>query len=302
MKLGQWGLSRRFAPHKDTEHLLSSLISTEQIPKVMNKYLDKKGKETYNNAMKKKCFIKILVLFSLCMCILVINCYSAEQKSSTPEDKTKEILLNTQEKKCSYAAGYDFGMNFLKRYDAIDNDSLIKGIQDALKDKKSMLSDEESLKALQILGTQMKDKLMKEMKEIAEKNKTEGKKFLEENSKKPDVVTTETGLQYKILEEGSGLQPTERDEVVVRYKGTLIDGTVFDSSEKKNKEGTAIFSMEQLIPAWKEALQLMRVDSKWQLFVPSHLAYGKKGAGEAVGPYAVVIFELELVDLKKVDR
>ena len=133
-------------------------------------------------------------------------------------------------------------------------------------------------------------------KQAAEKNTTEGEKFLTENKNKPGVKTTASGLQYKVLKEGSGSPPKETDTVVVNYRGTLIDGTEFDSSYKRGEPAT--FPVNRVIKGWTEALQLMKPGSKSQLFIPANLAYGERGAGGDIGPNATLIFEVELLNVK----
>ena len=134
-----------------------------------------------------------------------------------------------------------------------------------------------------------------ESNNITNKNKTTGEAFLADNAKKPDVVTTASGLQYKVIKEGDGAQPKATDRVIVHYAGTLIDGTLFDSSYKRGKPAT--FPLNQVIRGWTEAVQLMKVGSKWQLFLPPHLAYGSQGAGGTIGPDATLIFEVELLGI-----
>src|SRR5881394_629143 len=142
----------------------------------------------------------------------------------------------------------------------------------------------------------MMEKQIAASKEAAEKNKAEGEKFLEENKKKDGVKTTASGLQYKVLKEGSGPSPKETDTVVTNYRGTLIDGTEFDSSYKRNEPAT--FPVNRVIKGWTEALQLMKPGGKYKLFIPSNLAYGPGGAGGDIGPNATLIFEVELLSSK----
>jgi len=132
---------------------------------------------------------------------------------------------------------------------------------------------------------------------MGEKNKKEGEGFLAENKKKEGVVTLPSGLQYKVMKEGTGRTPGENDVVVVNYKGTLIDGTEFDSSYRRGKPEN--LPVNGVIPGWTEALQLMQVGAKWQLFVPSSLAYGERGAGRDIGPNATLIFEIELISIQE---
>ena len=132
---------------------------------------------------------------------------------------------------------------------------------------------------------------------LAEKNMEEGEKFLSENKKKKGIVTTKSGLQYIVLSEGNGARPKATDKVKVHYKGTLIDGTEFDSSYKRGEP--AVFQVKGVIPGWTEALQLMKVGSKYNLFIPSNLAYGQRGAGSKIGPNVTLIFEVELLSIEK---
>ena len=144
---------------------------------------------------------------------------------------------------------------------------------------------------------QQKAKMEETNKVDAEKNKKAGEEFLAANKVKEGIVTTESGLQYRVINEGSGPKPTETDNVTVHYKGTLIDGEEFDSSYKRNQPAT--FPVNGVIKGWTEALQLMSKGSKWELFIPSEIAYGPNGAGGAIGPNEVLIFEVELIDINK---
>jgi len=143
---------------------------------------------------------------------------------------------------------------------------------------------------------QFEKDMEQKQKQLGEKNKTDGSKFLEENKKKPDVKTTASGLQYKVIKDGTGAQPKGTDMVTVNYRGTLIDGTEFDSSYKRGQPAT--FPVNGVIKGWSEALQLMKQGSKYQLFIPSNLAYGERAMGPDIGPNATLIFEVELQDVK----
>jgi len=244
----------------------------------------------YFMRIKEKCLEMVVIVILIFLIAMVMNLYAASTKSH------KEVL-DTQAKKCSYAAGYDFGVNFLKRYDSIDLKSLIMGLEDAIKNNEPLMDENERLEALKVLGEEMKKKLESELKMLSEVNKEKGRKFLEENAKKEGVITTASGLQYKIIKEGSGLQPTMNDKIIVHYKGRLLNGTVFDDTFTKDKP--AEFFMERLIPGWKEALQMMKEGSRWELYLKPELAYGEKGYGAAIGPYETVIFEIELIKVIK---
>jgi FKBP-type peptidyl-prolyl cis-trans isomerase FklB len=204
--------------------------------------------------------------------------------------------LKDQKDKASYSIGYDIGETFKKQNVDLNADTLFGGLKDALAGKEAALSKEDREKTLQAFQKEMMEKQMTASKEAATKNAAEGEKFLAENKKKDGVKTTASGLQYKVLKEGSGPSPKETDTVVTNYKGTLIDGTEFDSSYKRNEPAT--FPVNRVIKGWTEALQLMKPGSKYQLFIPAALAYGERGAGQLIGPNATLIFEVELLSIK----
>ena len=201
--------------------------------------------------------------------------------------------LETLSQKASYSFGVDVSARLKQQGIELDVQALNRGITDAYVGNELALSDEERMQAKNEFQTQLRETLVKQQAEIAEKNLAAGKAFLEENAKKPGVITTESGLQYKILATGDGEQPKESDTVTTHYKGTLIDGREFDSSYKRDKP--ASFPVTGVIKGWTEALQMMHVGDKWQLFVPPELAYGDRGAG-VIPPNATLIFEIELYD------
>ena len=204
--------------------------------------------------------------------------------------------LKDQKDKASYSIGYDIGDTFKKQKIELNLDALVAGLKEAIAGKEATLSKEERDKTLQAFQKEMMEKQIAASKEAATKNQAEGEKFLTENKKKDGVKTTTSGLQYKVLKEGSGPSPKETDTVVTNYRGTLIDGTEFDSSYKRNEP--ASFPVNRVIKGWTEALQLMKPGSKYQLFIPSSLAYGERGAGQLIGPNATPIFEVELLSIK----
>jgi FKBP-type peptidyl-prolyl cis-trans isomerase FklB len=204
--------------------------------------------------------------------------------------------LKDQKDKASYSIGYDIGETFKKQKIELNVDALVAGLKEAVAGKDAALSKEEREKTLQTFQKEMMEKQIAASKEAAEKNKAEGEKFLEENKKKDGVKTTASGLQYKVLKEGTGESPKETDTVVTNYRGTLIDGTEFDSSYKRNEPAT--FPVNRVIKGWTEALQLMKPGAKYQLFIPSSLAYGERGAGQLIGPNATLIFDVELLSIK----
>ncbi len=205
-------------------------------------------------------------------------------------------MLKTQKEKVSYSLGADMAKNFKKLGVEIDMDILMKGMKDVVAGGKPLMSDDEIRTTMTALQTELRQKQMETAKAAAEENKKAGEAFLEDNKKKAGVVVLPSGLQYKILKEGDGKKPTDADTVECHYKGALIDGTEFDSSYKRGQP--ASFKVTGVISGWTEALKLMPVGSKWQLFVPPQLGYGERGAGREIGPNATLIFEVELLGIK----
>lgn len=201
--------------------------------------------------------------------------------------------------KVSYSIGADIGKNLKRSELDINPDMLAKGISDAISGNKSLMTDEEMTASLQELQGEMQAKMTAKAAEAASKNKEAGEKFLAENKTKEGVKTTASGLQYKVITEGKGEKPKATDTVSVHYSGKLIDGTEFDSSIKRGEP--AEFPVNQVIPGWTEALQLMPVGSKWQLVIPSGLAYGEN-APPQIGPNQVLVFEVELLGIKKEEK
>ncbi|MEJ6734758.1 MAG: FKBP-type peptidyl-prolyl cis-trans isomerase [Flavobacteriales bacterium] len=188
---------------------------------------------------------------------------------------------------------YSLGVNVAKSVQAqglesIDAPAIAKAFKDVFEGNDLDISEEEANLVLQDYFTKLNNKAQ-------EANIGTGMKFLEENAKKEGVVTTASGLQYTVITKGDGEQPKETDNVTVHYHGTLLDGTVFDSSVERGQP--ASFPVNGVIPGWVEALQLMNVGSKYKLFIPSNLAYGERGAGGAIGPNATLIFEVELISI-----
>ncbi|MEW6417942.1 MAG: FKBP-type peptidyl-prolyl cis-trans isomerase [Nitrospirota bacterium] len=209
----------------------------------------------------------------------------------------EKVVLKDQKDKVSYSIGMDIGNNLKKQSIDIDPDILAQGIKDAFSGGKTLLTEQEFRDTMTAFQKEFRAKQIERAKELAEKNKKEGEAFLAENKKKEDVITLPSGLQYKIIKEGTGEMPKLEDTVTVNYRGTLIDGTEFDSSHRRGQPAT--FSVKSVIAGWTEALQLMKVGSKWQLFVPSNLAYGERGAGRDIGPNATLVFDIELLSIKE---
>jgi len=204
--------------------------------------------------------------------------------------------LSTKKDKISYAIGADLGNKLKQSQIDVDPAALNRGMKDVLTGGKPAMSDDEIRATLMDLTKELQEKQTAANKEKTDKNKKEGSDFLAANKSKEGVVTTASGLQYKILKSGDGPKPTAGDTVVCNYKGTLIDGKEFDSSYKRGQPAT--FPVGGVIKGWTEALQLMPVGSKWQLFIPSDLAYGDRQAGPDITPGSTLIFEVELMSIQ----
>jgi len=208
----------------------------------------------------------------------------------------EKLELKDQRNKESYSLGYQLGQSLKFRGVDINLDVYTSGLKDALGGKEPQMSQEDIRATITGLQQRLQAARQKELKEMAAKNVEEGKKFLAENQKKEGIKTLPSGLQYKVIAEGSGKSPQATDTVTVNYKGTLIDGTEFDSSYKRGQPAT--FKVNGVIKGWTEALQLMKEGSKWQLFIPPDLAYGERGAGRTIPPSSTLIFEVELISVK----
>jgi FKBP-type peptidyl-prolyl cis-trans isomerase FklB len=205
------------------------------------------------------------------------------------EDKPQ---LKDLKDKVSYGVGLNVGANFKRQGQELNPDALLAGVKDALSGKTPALTENELKETMEAWSKQMEDK----QKVVGEKNAAEATKFLAENKKKDGVKTTASGLQYKVMKEGAGARPKETDTVTVNYRGTLINGTEFDSSYKRGQPAT--FPVNGVIKGWTEALQLMKTGSKYQLFIPADLAYGPRAAGPDITPNSALIFEVELLEVK----
>ena len=205
--------------------------------------------------------------------------------------------LKTQKDKLSYSIGMDIGGGLKQQSIDVDPDVLARGIKDAMKGDKTLLTREEAVSVITAFQKEMRAKQEAEKKELGEKNKKAGEAYLAANKKKSGVKTTGSGLQYKVIQEGTGAKPKATDTVTTHYRGTLIDGTEFDSSYKRGQP--ASFPVNGVIAGWTEALQMMKVGSKWQLAIPANLAYGERGAGETIGPNAALVFEVELLGIEE---
>jgi FKBP-type peptidyl-prolyl cis-trans isomerase FklB len=222
-----------------------------------------------------------------------------KKTATATKSATAPPALTTRKDKFSYALGMNIGNGYKqgleKQSVEFDANLVAQGVKDAMSGAKTRLTEEEAKAVLTEVQTEVNKERQEKMKEAAAKDKAEGEAFLAANKSKEGVVTLPSGLQYKILTAGIGPKPKASDEVVCNYRGTLIDGTEFDSSYKRGKPAT--FGVSQVIKGWTEALQLMPVGSKWQLFVPSDLAYGERGAGAQIGPNSTLIFDVDLISI-----
>lgn len=223
-----------------------------------------------------KCFIAVLAVPALAISI------SAQDKP---------FPLKDLKDKASYSIGVDIGMNFRKQNMDLNPDALAAGAKDALSGKPQISPNE-----VREIMTQWQKDFTEKQKVMATKNQAEGEKYLTENKKKEGVKTTASGLQYKAIKEGTGPQPKGADTVTVNYRGTLIDGTEFDSSYKRGEPAT--FPLNGVIKGWTEGLQLMKKGAKYQFVIPANLAYGDRGVGSDITPNSTLVFEVELLDIK----
>jgi FKBP-type peptidyl-prolyl cis-trans isomerase FklB len=220
---------------------------------------------------------------------------AAKPKTATTAKTAAPLTLKTEKEKFSYALGMNIGTGMKRQSVAVDPAILARGLKDSLAGGKTLMTEDEARATLKQMQDEMRQKQQAKAQEEGAANKKVGDAFLAANKTKEGIVTLPSGLQYKILKEGTGPKPTSSDSVVCNYKGTLIDGKEFDSSYKRGQPAT--FPVTGVIKGWTEALQLMPVGSKWQLFVPSDLAYGERGAGADIGPGATLIFEVELMSI-----
>jgi len=223
----------------------------------------------------------------------------AKPKTATTPATSKPLTLTTEKQKLSYAIGMTIGEGMKKDAPDIDTAIVMQALKDALAGGKLLMTDEEAKGVMNSFRAEMIKKKQAEELRLSETNKQAGEKFLAENKAREGVVTLPDGLQYKIIKQGTGPKPTASDTVVTNYRGTLIDGTEFDSSYKRGQPAT--FPVGQVIKGWTEALQLMPVGSKWELYVPADLAYGQRSPGPEIGPNSTLIFDVELLSIENKD-
>jgi len=230
--------------------------------------------------------IPVLLLGSL---ILFVGVSSGSEK---PE-------LTDEREKLSYSIGYQVGGDFKRQGLEINPEVLIKGIEDAMREQTPLMSTGEMRSTLVELQRRAAAAQEEKRDALGQKNLAEGETFLEENAAEEGVITRPSGLQYKVVRAGSGRTPAPGDSVTVHYRGTLIDGTEFDSSYSRGNPAT--FASNRVIQGWQEALSLMKEGDKWKVFVPAGLAYGERGAGAKIGPNSTLIFEVELISVNTAD-
>lgn len=237
------------------------------------------------NGIGKDLLMKYLIIAALCVGLLA--CQTNTQNKAQ---------LKTQKDSVSYSIGMNIGKNFKTQMVDVDPDIVAHGIRDILEGKQALLTEGQAQTIMIEFQKQMMAKQEEQRKTSGEKNKKEGEEFLAKNKTKQGVVTLPSGLQYKVIIMGTGKKPKATDEVTVHYRGTLLDGTEFDSSIKRGEPAT--FPLNGVIKGWTEALQLMPVGSKWELYIPSELAYDDRGAGQLIQPNSTLIFEVELLSIK----
>src|SRR5580698_4126023 len=222
---------------------------------------------------------------------------SASPANQTPAAQSQDSsTLTTQGDKFSYALGMSLGANLRKQSIAVNEDLLARGLKDGLGGGKTLLTEEEARAVMTAAQAEIRKQQQEKAQQLGEANKKDGAAFLAANKAAAGVVTLPSGLQYKVIQAGTGPKPAATDTVTVNYRGTLLNGTEFDSSYKRGQPAT--FAVTGVIKGWTEALQLMPVGSKWQLFIPPDLAYGERGAGADITPNSTLIFEVELMSIK----
>lgn len=214
---------------------------------------------------------------------------------SACEGGTSSANLDTEAARASYAIGRNVGRNLTPTAGHLDLDAFARGVEDMLAEREAAVPEEELQAALQSFSQTIQQEQQAEMASRAEANRREGEAFLEENAAREGVTTTESGLQYEVLEPGDGPTPSPGDQVTIHYRGTLPDGTEFDSSHQRGEPAT--FGVSNVIPGFSEGLQLMPVGSRYRLVIPGDLAYGPQGSPPVIGPDQTLIFEIEMLDI-----
>jgi FKBP-type peptidyl-prolyl cis-trans isomerase FkpA/FKBP-type peptidyl-prolyl cis-trans isomerase FklB len=238
--------------------------------------------------MKKLMIIACLALLAAC------------SETTVEPAKAQALSLDSDKAKFSYAIGLDIGHSLQQIGSNLERDALMAALNDSLDGKEPRIPAQEVAKIKQAMFKKLSEKRAAEQKVQGEKNKADGLKFLAEHGKKEGVITTASGLQYEVLKQGNGAKPKATDKVKVHYKGTLLDGTEFDSSYKRGQPIS--FPLNGVIPGWTEGVQLMNVGSTFKFVIPSELAYGAHGAGSKIGPNSTLIFEVELLGIETEEK
>jgi FKBP-type peptidyl-prolyl cis-trans isomerase FkpA len=236
---------------------------------------------------------RLIIVFVSAVLLIAVN---ANCTKSTEEGSTgKTVSLETLKQKGSYIMGYQQGHNLkMREFDTeIEMDAFIQGIKDGLKGE-TKIEEQKMNEIFREFFQGIRERMDTKRKSLGEKNKAEGEQWLKENAQKEGIIVTASGLQYRVLTEGTGPKPNPTDTVTVHYKGTLIDGTEFDSSYSRGEP--ASFPLNRVIAGWTEGLQLMSKGAKYKFFIPSNLGYGERGQGSVIGPNSVLVFEVELLD------
>ncbi len=254
--------------------------------------------------MKKQMYV--VMFFLSCLLVITVNAASKNAKEKEKSEETvvstkqdnepRENLLKTEMEKISYAIGTQIGQNFKKQGIEIRVEPLMQGLRDVMKDKELILSQDEIQQVMMSFQQRVQAEQQERQKAGGGINLAEGNAFLEKNKEKEGVKELPSGLQYKIIKKGTGETPTADSRVKTHYRGTLINGTEFDSSYKRNKP--AEFAVRGVIKGWTEALQLMKEGAKWELYIPANLAYGERGR-PSIPPNSTLIFEIELLEIVK---
>lgn len=225
-------------------------------------------------------------------------CAAAQAQDSNEESMPAE--LDTETKQFSYVVGMDVGKSLKNLGAEIDLDVVVRAIRDVVEGGDVLLSEPQANEIKQAFFQKRQQQAAEEAQAKAEENRAKGQEFLAENAQREGVETTASGLQYEVVEEGEGPKPDANDRVTVHYTGTLIDGTVFDSSRERGQPAT--FALNQVIPGWTEGLQLMSEGARYKFYIPADLAYGDRGAGNVIEPGSTLIFDVELQDVEKADQ
>ncbi|MEY4729627.1 MAG: outer membrane protein [Pseudomonadota bacterium] len=239
--------------------------------------------------------LKYLSLVVMMIVSAVVNAEEAAVVNAEAAAKTeKESIFKSEKDKVSYGIGAEVGRNFRKQEVEVNQELLLKGLNDALTGSKMLIPEKELRKVMNTFQNSVRMKTMMNKRVATEENRKKGEAYQAANKAKDGVVTLPSGVQYKIVKAGNGPKPTEASTILCNYRGTLIDGSEFDATDTE----PATLKIASLIPGWKQALQLMPVGAKWQIVVPPNLAYGERGVGADIGPSETLLFDVELVAIK----